>query len=99
MKSSILVVLALVLCWKGTALATSYNGYADTGYAQLSKRQCCETAVVGAQEDSARACQRAGGLADYRRNASRGKCKWDRRRDAQGRWIYRCTATSTVLCR
>ena len=98
-KSSIFLALALVACWAGGAAASSYTGYSDTGYGHYSKRNCCDQAVVDAQENSALLCQRAGGFPDYRRNASRGKCKWDRRRDAQNRWIYRCTGTATVLCR
>ncbi|TFH20510.1 MAG: hypothetical protein E4H03_12150 [Myxococcales bacterium] len=99
MKSSIVLAFVLVACCAGVAAAGSYVGYSDTGYGNYSKRNCCEQAVIAAQEDSARGCQRTGGFPDYKRDASRGSCKWERKRDAQSRWIYRCTGTATVLCR
>ncbi len=99
MRITLAITLALTFGLPIVASATSYNGYSNTGFRHYGKRQCCESAVVEAQEDSARACKRAGGFADYKRNTSRGKCKWDRRRDKQGRWVYSCSGVATVLCR
>ena len=49
-----------------SAYASSYVGYSDTGFRHTSKRACCEDAILQAQRDSANACRRTGGFADYR---------------------------------
>jgi hypothetical protein len=79
--------------------AASYTGYSETGFEYTSKAQCCEDAVAMAQDESARACERSGGYADFRRTSARGRCDWETRRGSSGRTIYGCTATAAVPCR
>jgi hypothetical protein len=74
-------------------------GYGQTGWDYSNKAYCCEDAVVGAQDDSAAMCGRAGGFANMGRGSSRGRCKSESRRDGDGRSVYRCSATATVDCR
>jgi hypothetical protein len=81
------------------ATADSYTGYSETAFDYKSKAACCEDAVAMAQEESARACERSGGYADFRRTSARGRCDWDTRRGSSGGTRYGCTATATVPCR
>ena len=76
-------------------------GRSDTGYAHRNKRDCCESAILKAQDDSVQRCRLTGGFPDFRFRSSsaRGKCKWERQRDPYGRTVYRCTATASVRCR
>jgi hypothetical protein len=78
--------------------AASYVGYGDTGFGFSNKGECCEEAVYIAQENSARDCERAGGYADFRRSSARGRCDWSTKRGADGRPVFRCTASAQVRC-
>jgi len=81
------------------AWAATYPGYGDTGFGFSNRGECCEEAVFLAQEDSAAACERIGGYAEYSRSAARGRCQTQRKRDSDGFTVFRCTATATVQCR
>lgn len=94
----VLAAALLVATSATTALATSYEGYGDTGWTFDNKRDCCEEAVWLAQEDSIRRCEEAGGVPRVRSGSTRGLCDWDARGDSWNR-VYRCTATSSVYCR
>jgi len=91
-------ITAALLAVPATAQASSYTGYADTGFAYSNKARCCEDAVAMAQEDSARQCEIAGGYPDFRRTSARGRCDWSTRRGREGT-IFRCTASASVSCR
>ena len=80
------------------ALAGSYTGRGETDWGYTNKGYCCEDAVTFAQEDSARACERAGGYPEIRGSSARGRCDWDIKRTRDGGTIYRCTATASVYC-
>jgi len=95
---SIIPILALIAV-PVAVQAASYTGRADTGWGYANKAYCCEDAVAAAQDDSARACERAGGYPEYRRSSARGRCKWDTRRGRDGRSVYRCSATASIYCK
>ena len=99
MRTVIISLALLLLCLPvaSSVHATTYEGRADTGYRYRDKRTCCEDAIYLAQQDSARACEKTGGYADYRRSSARGNCKWDMKGSAGSR-VYGCFATSRVQC-
>lgn len=100
LASIVLLVPVLALLASPAAVqAASYTGRADTGWGYTNKAYCCEDAVAAAQDDSARACERAGGYPEYRRSSARGRCKWNTRRGSDGRSVYRCSATASVFCK
>ena len=88
-----LLALPAVVC------ASSYEGYARTGWNYDNKSYCCEDAVIAAQDNSARACERTGGYADFRRSSARGRCDWETARGGSGGRVYRCSAKASVHCR
>lgn len=90
-------VLAAILL-ATPAWAVEYQGYGDTGWTRYDKRECCEEAVLLAQDDSMRQCENAGGVPKIRSGSSRGLCDWDARGDGYDR-VYRCTASTAVYCR
>lgn len=96
------MALALVLLAALAAPAVAdYQGWADTGWTQIDKRDCCDAAVSKAQEDSVKRCRLAGGFPDFqfRRSSSRGSCTWDRRSTGGGDDVYRCKASAAVDCK
>jgi len=96
----VLGLLAVGLLALGaSAHASSYPGWADTGWAFVDKSDCCEAAIVWAQEDSMERCAMSGGLPNPRFGMRRGKCKWEWRQDAWGRRIYRCYSEASIHCR
>jgi hypothetical protein len=94
----VLVVVTLVLGVVASAVA-DYAGRSDTGFTYSNKGKCCEAAVLIAQENSAAACEDAGGYPTFSRSSARGRCDWQTQRDSQGRTRFRCTATASVACR
>ena len=93
-----LVAAVVILAAPAAALAGSYTGRGETDWGYDNKAYCCEDTVTFAQEDSARACERAGGYPEFRRSSARGRCDWDVKRTRDGHTIYRCTATASVYC-
>lgn len=91
-------IVAIVTGLAGPAFATEYAGYGDTGWNWYDKRDCCEEAVLLAQDDSFRQCENAGGAPKVRSGSQRGLCDWDARGGTNDR-IYRCQAKSSVYCR
>lgn len=81
------------------AHADTMSGYARTDWGYDNKAYCCEDAIALAQDEAARACENAGGFADFRRSSARGRCDWESARGRDGRRIYRCEANSSVSCR
>lgn len=93
-----LVVIAL-LAMGSMASAANYQGYGDTGWSFLNKRDCCDAAIAWAQEDSMVRCEQSGGLPSTRFGTRRGTCKWQWRQDGYGQRVYRCWSETTVNCR
>ena len=98
-RGTIITLVAWLLVAPATARAGSYKGYGETDWGYTNKAYCCEDAVAAAQDDSARACERAGGYADFRPSSARGRCDWDTKRGQDGSSVYRCSATASVDCR
>lgn len=94
-------IIALGLVLFATPAAADYVGWADTGYTQRNKRDCCEAAVNAAQDDSIKRCRLAGGFPDlrFRRSSARGSCDWEHRQMGRGGTIYRCKASAEVTCK
>ena len=56
------IISALLLAsFVGTATATQYSGWGDTGWIYASKYDCCNQAIAIASQYSAQACYTAGG--------------------------------------
>ena len=94
-----LFAFGALLALPRAASASSFTGYAETGWEYDNKGYCCEDALQAAQDDGARACERVGGHPTIRRGSVRGRCDWDASRDPDGRRVYSCTATVSVSCR
>jgi hypothetical protein len=93
--------IALILATLAIATpvrAANYEGHGDTGWNHVSKRDCCEAAVILAQNDSMAACTAAGGVPKLMTGSRRGLCDWEARGDAED-VLYRCTAVTNVFCR
>jgi hypothetical protein len=103
MRSASLIAVASVLLGvllpASAAQAARYGGWADTGWAHYDKSECCEDAIIGAQEDSMDRCEWAGGSPNARFGTRRGSCRWHWRTDAWGQRVYRCTSSAKVHCR
>lgn len=89
---------AVVLFTPVSAVAGSYQGYGDTGWTHGNKRDCCDDAGWLAQDESALACEEAGGTPKISSGSVRAVCDWDARGSGRDR-VYRCTARASVYCR
>jgi hypothetical protein len=98
-RARCLALAVTLLAAPAVAHAGSYTGRGETGWDYDNKAYCCEDAVAAAQEDSARACEQAGGYPDFRRSSARGRCDWDVQRTRGAGSVYRCSATASVYCK
>lgn len=92
------LLAAGVLLAPSACLATSFEGYGETGWDYDNKRDCCDDAVYFAQDHAIASCEQSGGQARIRSGSARGSCDWDARGASYER-VYRCTARSRVDCR
>jgi hypothetical protein len=97
--AGVLLAAAAIAALPAPGAAALYPGYGDTGFGFTNRGECCEEAIFLAQDDSAAACERIGGYADFRRSAARGRCQTQRKRGYDGQTVFRCTATASVQCR
>jgi hypothetical protein len=90
----------LVASFAGTASATQYQGWGDTGWIYASKYECCNQAIAIASQYSAQACVTAGGSPQsFAGGGQRGSCTADFQQDDQGNMMYRCYGEAAVWCR
>ena len=104
MQTHARISILLLACVVAAAIATpaaagNYIGYGETGFSFSRKRDCCDAALEAAGRDSARACESAGGWADYDPRRLRGQCDTDWRQSSDGSVWYGCTAKTSVRCR
>ena len=92
------LLAAAVLLTPAVGLATSFEGYGETGWDYDNKRDCCDDAVYFAQDHAIAYCEESGGQARVRSGSARGSCDWDARGASYDR-VYRCTARTRVDCR
>ena len=93
-------IVAVLLSFSAPSEAANYQGRGDTKDTPYARKQdCCDAAILAAQEDSARACRSVGGFAQVQPGVASGRCKWKTRQPPGGTRYYWCTATATVRCR
>ena len=84
----------------GTARATEYPGWGDTGWIYASKRDCCNQAIAIAAQYSSAYCVNAGGNpTSFVGGGQRGSCSANWQQDDSGAMMYRCYGESSVWCR
>jgi hypothetical protein len=82
------------------AAAAQYPAWGDTGWVYASKRDCCNAAIAIAQDYSATACSRAGGVPrPPMGGGQRGTCTADWTQDDDGNMLYRCYGEAALWCR
>jgi hypothetical protein len=90
----------LVASFVGTAHATQYPGWGDTGWIYASKYECCNQAIAIASQYSAQACYTAGGSPQsFAGGGQRGSCRADFQQDDEGNMMYRCYGEAAIWCR
>ena len=98
----LLIALVSVACLAaGTAEASQYPAWGDTGWIHHSKRDCCNDAIALAQQESAAACRNIGGTPSPTRGGvqRRGSCTWESTRDHDDNTVFRCYAEASIWCR
>lgn len=96
----LLVTLAVLAALPGTARATQYSGWGDTGWVYASKRECCNAAIALAAQYSEQACITAGGVPrSFAGGNQRGTCSAEWMQDDDGSMLYRCYGEAAVWCR
>jgi hypothetical protein len=100
-RATRLAVLAASLLLAGNARASGYEGWGDTGWNWLNKRDCCNEAIAFATQDSMDRCLRSGGRPrSLKGGGQRGNCRWEWMQDEQtGEVVYHCVASASVWCR
>jgi len=94
------LVAGIVLLLAAEARAKEFPAWGDTGWVYASKRECCNAAIVIAQEYSAAACVDLGSVPrPMHGGVQRGSCTWESAKDADGTTLYRCYGEAAIWCR
>lgn len=95
-----LLAATLVLVATGSAVASQYPAWGDTGWTYASGRyECCKEAIAIAQQYSAQACENTGGLASPPMGGGqRGSCQSQWSQDENGNILWRCQGEAALWC-